>query len=145
MADYKRVPIDSISESPGLQPKIDENLIGLMQSAYEGRTPVYFGAIPAAIIVPFDIDYRPDLHPIGKQVISTYYEERKQVHLHHLLVSPLGICFIVSDHYISLFAALKGRAEYLPCWILGESENTFVKDLQGPIAQDDIPKILGWE
>ena len=143
MTEFDRVPIDSIHIDSELKPQMDEHLLELMDAAMAGNLPVFFGAVPISHVVPFDLDYRPDKHPIGAQAIDAFLEDWKQGRYRHLLVYPRGIWFVVSDHYISLFAALRGRVEYLPCWILGKPENAQIKDLQGPIAEADIPKILG--
>lgn|GEM_PF-3692089 len=45
---------------------------------------------------------------------------------------------MVSDDYISLFAALRGLPDYVPRYILGRPENPHIRDLQGPIRQQDV-------
>lgn len=145
MDDSTRVPIEAIHAHPDLTPRTDNVLLGLIEQALDGRLGVYFGAVPVGRVVPFDLDYRPDRHPIGASAIDTSLEEWKLGNFRKLLVYPRGCWFILSDNYISLFAALRGNVEYLPCWILGKPETGLSKDVQGPIALADVPKIFGME
>jgi len=139
----KTVKVKDIHIDPTLSPKTDEEWMHLAEAATKGRLPVYFAAIPLILCVPFDLDYRPDLHPVGKQAIEQAKLEWKQNNFHNLIVYPRGKWFVVSDDYIQLFAALEGRPDYLPCFILGKPDNDLLRDVQGPIAIEDVPKILG--
>ena len=104
---------------------------------------MYYGEVPIGQLVPFDLDYHPDKHPIKSKLIDTFVEEWKQGHFRKMLVYPRGAWFVVSDDYITLFAVLRGRPDYVPCWILGEPEHDQLENVQGPIAQADVRKILG--
>ena len=143
MTSSQRLPLDSIQCSPGLTPKHDERLMELMEQANAGKLPVYFASVPIGQIVPFDLDYRPDLHPVGTKAISLCIENWKKGEFQYLRVYQRGAWFVVSDDYIQLFAALQGRPDYLPCWVLGKPEHKQLKDVQGPLAQADVRGILG--
>lgn len=141
--DIRRVSVDELHLLPDLTPKDDEVFMRLLDDALKGRLPVYFAAIPLALCVPFDLDYRPDLHPIGKQAIQAAFERGPKGALPPLIVYPRGAWFVVSDDYISLFAALRGGPDFVPCWVVGKPDAEYARDIQGPIAVEELPKALG--
>ncbi len=138
------VPTGGLREF-GSRPKHDERLISLMEQAVTGKLPVYFAAVPLCRIVPFDPDYRPDLHPAGAAAIASVSEDWRQGRFRNLWVYQRGAWFVVSDDYIPLFAALGGRPEHVPCWVLGVPDSGLAKDVQGPISQADVRRMLGVE
>lgn len=140
-----KVKVSDLKIDPSLQPKSDPEWTRLAEGALKGQVPVYFAAIPLILCVPFDMDYRPDLHPIGRQAIQTFIEMAKRQEYKHLIVYPRGKWFVVSDDYIQLFAALEGRPDFLPCIIMGKPENEMIQDLQGPIDPKDVRKVFGLE
>src|SRR5207245_6568166 len=109
-----------------LKPKTDPEWMRLAGVALKGELPIYFAAVPLILCVPFDLDYRPDLHPIGKQAIQQVVEAFKAQHFQNLIVYPRGKWFVISDHYIELFAALEGRPDLMPCWIMGRPDNDMI-------------------
>ncbi len=62
-ANQASIAVSDIHSLPDLTPKHDERFSALLQGAVSGDVPVYFAAVPLALCVPFDLDYRPDLHP----------------------------------------------------------------------------------
>lgn len=54
-----------------------------------------------------------------------------------------GTWFIVSDDYIPLFAALTGLPDYVPCRVLGKPDSTLLRNVQGPIDPEEVPKLPG--
>jgi len=145
MADLqrKRIRVDDLHFHPDLTPKLDELLILLMDDAVTGDVPVYFAAVPLSLCIPFDPDYRPDLHPVGAKAIEAVSAAWQQGEFRQLIVYPRGVWFVVSDNYIALFAALRGQPDYVPCWVLGKPEGDLVKDVQGPIEPSEVAKALG--
>jgi hypothetical protein len=141
--DYATIAPSALHSLPGLTPKHDERFLALLQGAVSGGVPVYFAAVPLAICVPFDLDYRPDLHPVGAQAINQMVEAWNTEKFPKLFVYQRGKWFVGSDDYIPLFAALRGLPDYVPCWVLGEPDSDLVRDVQGPIAPEDVPKLLG--
>jgi hypothetical protein len=137
------VPISTIGTLPELTPKKDDRFSALLQSAVSGDVPVYYAAVPLALCVPFDLDYRPDLHPVGANAISQMAEAWKNGQFQKLFVYQRGKWFVVSDDYIQLFAALTGLPDYVPCWVLGKPESDLVRDVQGPIASNEVSRLLG--
>jgi hypothetical protein len=137
------IAISDVHSLPDLTPKHDERFSALLQGAVSGDVPVYFAAVPLAICVPFDLDYRPDLHPAGAQAISQMTEAWNKGQFTKLFVYQRGNWFVVSDDYVTLFAAIGGLPDYVPCWILGKPDSDFVRDVQGPIASKDVPELLG--
>lgn len=142
--EQMQIPPSNIHSVPELTPKRDERFLQLLQSAVGGKLPVFYGAVPLPLCVPFDLDYRPDLHPAGAGAIKQVIKDWEDNHLHHMFVYPRGRWLVVPDDYVTLFAALSGLPDYVPCWILGKPDNELIKDLQGPIAPDEIPRLLGW-
>ena len=140
-----RVPISQLKIDPELKPTTDAKFIELLKDAVNGTVPVNFARVPLAICVPFDLDYRPDLHPITSSAIRQIGEQVRQGHAPTVFVYPRGKWFVVADDYIPLFAALEVRQEYVPCWILGTIQNTLVRDIQGPLNPEDFrTRVLGW-
>lgn len=139
----KRLKPEDVSVGPSWRPNDDPTFDLLLGQAMKGITPVYFGAVPLALCIPADPDYRPDAHPIGAQAIEATFQEGARGNFSSLIVYPRGRWFVVADDYIPLFAYLRGSPDYVPCWILGKPDNELVKDLQGPIAPTDVPKALG--
>ena len=131
-----------INES--LVPKKDELFIDLLRQAIDGKTPLYYGSVPIGLCIPFDPDYRPDTHPIGMQAIDQTYNDALAGNMQPLFVYQRGYWFVVSDDYITLFVALRGLLEYVPCWIIGMPNHDLVKDIEGPIAKERILRILGF-
>ena len=142
---FKRDQIrtSSINIDLNLCPNKDSTFDRLFEQAMKGETPVYFGAVPLALCIPADPDYRPDMHNIGAQAIEIALNDAKRGNFHNLIVYPRGIWFVVSDDYIPLFASLRGLPDYVPCWILGKPNNELVKDLQGPISVTALPQAFG--
>ena len=140
-----RVKASDLKIDPSLQPKSDPEWLRLAEGALKGQVPVYFAAVPLILCVPFDLDYRPDLHPVGQQAIRAFIEMAQRRKFQNLIVYPRGKWFVISDHYIELFAALEGKPDLLPCFIMGKPENEMVQDLQGPIDPKDIRKVFGLE
>ena len=138
-----RTPVSELRLIPDLVPKHDERLSELMQQALAGKVAIYFAAVPVCLCVPFDLDYRPDQHPIGVAAVRETAERWRNGHFQNLLVYQRGVWFVIADDYIPLFAAISGMPDYVPCWILGKPESDHVKDVQGPLAQKDVCRILG--
>ena len=107
-----RGDIHSLSE---LTPKHDERFSALLEGAVSGEVPVYFAAVPLALCVPFDLDYRPDLHQVRAMAITEMTEDWSKGQFQNLVVYQRGKWFVVSDDYITLFAALTGLPDYIPC------------------------------
>jgi hypothetical protein len=143
LSNQANLAVSDIQALPELTPKQDEQFSALLQGAVSGDVPVYFAAVPLALCVPFDLDYRPDLHPVGAKAISQMTEEWSNGQFQKMFVYQRGKWFVVSDDYIVLFAALPGLPDYVPCWVLGKPEGDLVRDVQGPIASNDFARLLG--
>lgn len=137
------IAVSDIHCLPDLTPKRDEQFSALIHGALSGDVPMYFAVVPLALCVPFDLDYRPDLHPIGAKFISQMTEAWSNGRFQNMFVYQRGSWFVVSDDYIVLFAALLGLPDYVPCWVLGKPEGELVRDVQGPIASNEVAKLLG--
>jgi hypothetical protein len=142
---YVKVKPSDLQFLPGLTPKHDERFSALLNGAVSGDVPIYFAAVPLDLCVPFDLDYRPDLHPVGKQAIAQVFSAWSNGQFQNLFVYQRGKSFVVSDDYIPLFAALRGQPDCVPCWVFGKPDSDLARDVQGPIVQEDVLKILGFE
>lgn len=142
--DHERIRVADLHVSPDLCPRRDDHFARLLERALANEVPVYFAAIPLAWCVPYDIDYRPDLHPAGAAAIEQAVRDARAQKFPPLIVYPRGVWFVVADDYIPLFAALRGRPEYVPGLILGEPPQAVgLADLQGPLAPDVARRALG--
>lgn len=129
---------------PDLTPKTDERFSHLLSQALDGQIPVYFAAIPLALCVPFDLDYRPDLHSVGAEAIKQAASDARQGKPRKMFAYQHGYWFVVPDDYIPYFAALTGLPDYVPCFILGQPEHDLIRDLQGPIDPISFRQLLGF-
>jgi len=127
---------------PGLSPKMDQHFLNLLESAVAGTTPVYFAAVPLALCVPYDLDYRPDLHPVGEAAIQEAVSRAERGDFGKIITYQRGAWFVVSDDYIPLFAALLGLPDYVPCWVLEKPHSDLVRDVQGPIRATDVQRLV---
>jgi hypothetical protein len=142
----KRVPVSELRIDPQMAPKRDERFVELLRAAVKGETPVYFAQIPLLLCVPFDLDYRPDLHPVTASAIRQIAEQVRKRHSPALFVYPRGKWFIIADDYLPFFAAVEERLEYVPCWVFGAIENPLVEKIQGPINPKEFrTDVLGWK
>lgn len=82
---------------------------------------------------------------MGRQTITQVFGAWSNGQFQNLFVYQRGKSFVVSDDYIPLFAALRGRPDYVPCWVFGRPDSDVARDVQGPIVQDDVLKTLGLE
>jgi hypothetical protein len=140
----RSVPTKDLQCHPELMPKRDDTFMQLAERALKGELPVYFAAVPLAQCVPFDLDYRPDRHPVGRQAIQSTAQEGARSNFTKMIVYPRGAWFVVADDYIPLFAALLGHPDYVPCWVLGKPEADYAVDIQGPIDTQGVRSILGF-
>ena len=139
------IAIKDLKSDPSLTPAMDGKFQDLMIECIQGRTPVFYATVPLCQCVPFDTDYRPDLHPVGKQAIEQTMDQWRKGNFKPLIAYQRGRWFVVSDDYIALFAALNGRPDYVPCWIMGKPDCEGPTDIQGPIALAEVKKVLGLE
>jgi len=137
------VKASDIHFDPDLTPARDETFMRHLENALNGTEPIYFAAVPTSICIPFDQDYRPDLHPVGAAAIKLAAEQASNGEHQKLITYQRGYWFIVSDDYIPNFAALTGLPDYLPCFILGKPDHPLVRDLQGPIDPSYFKKHVG--
>ena len=137
------MPVEKLGAIPGLVPKYDENFVRLLTEAVGGRVPVYLAGVPLMLCVPFDLEYRPDLHPVGAAAIRGIMKEAKLGRVAPMIAYPRGKWFVIADDYIRLFAALRSRSDYVMCWILGKPDNDGIRDVKGPVEVEDVPRALG--
>jgi hypothetical protein len=134
----------SLHVNENLKPQTDEIFMYLLEQAIRGGVLVYYGAVPFDLIRPYDTNYNPEAHLAGKAAIQKVMEAWQAGHFAHSWVYPRGDHFILADDYITYAAAKKGKPDFLPCWILGLPTATGVKDVQGPIATEDVRSLLGF-
>jgi hypothetical protein len=127
---------------PGLTPQRDERHMQLLEEAVAGTLRIFFAAVPLGLCVPFDLDYRPDKHPVGAAAIRDAFEQAKAGSFPKMFAYQRGAWFVISDDYIPLFAAMAGRPDYVPCWVLGKPDSELVKDVQGPIDPASVKTLL---
>ena len=138
------IKLSELHNLPGLTPRRDETFMRLLEEAAAGRAEVYFAAVPLGLCVPFDLDYRPDRHPVGQSAILNAFEQASAGSFPKMIAYQRGAWFVISDDYIPLFAALAGLPNYVPCWILGKPDSDLVKDVQGPIDPASVKALFGF-
>jgi hypothetical protein len=138
------VKSSEIREMPDLTPPKDPVLTYLFSKAAEGHLPVYFAAIPLDLVRPFSTEYDPRQHPIGRQAVDAMKRDWREGKFSNLWVYPDGSSYVMADDYIPFYAAQEGQPDFLPCFILGETEDSRIKDLQGPIQVSSVRKALGF-
>jgi hypothetical protein len=138
-----KIKLGAIQNLPGLTPLRDQRLMELLAGAVAGKVPLYFAAVPLGLCVPFDLDYRPDRHPVGEAAIREACEQANAGAFPKMFAYQRGAWFIISDDYIPLFAAVAGLPDYVPCWVLGKPDSELVKDVQGPIDPASVKNLLG--
>ena len=109
---------------PDLTPKMDERFSQLFDEAMDGRVPVCYAVIPLALCIPFDQDYRPDLHPAGKEAIRQFADEARKGKHKFMWAYQRGYWFVISDDYMPYFAALSGLPDFVPCFVMGDRNTT---------------------
>ena len=137
------VKLSDIGTIEELTPARDEVLLYLWKQALDAKVPVYYAAVPMHLIQPFQKDYDPRKHPAGRAAIQAITDAWRKNEFQCVWLYPRGDKFILSDDYIIYFAALAGKPDFLPCWILGHPDHPEIKDIQGPISPDNVRKLLG--
>lgn len=142
----KKIETDSISPEglPGLRPLEDSTFLYLLEQAVEGKMEVYFAAVPFNLVQPFDEKFNPSLHPAGAAAINQTIMAWSKGHVQPCWVYPRAGKFILSDDYITYYAAIEGQPDYLPCFIVGNPQQEGVKEVQGPLSKDLVLKHLGF-
>jgi hypothetical protein len=139
----ERMDHAEIEALAGLRPLFDPVFDHLYRGACKGLIDVYFAAVPMGLIRPFDPDYDPGKHPIGKNVIAEVVAKWSEGVLPQCWVYQKGDHFVLSDDYIIWEAAKVGEPDFLPCWILGKPISSELRDVQGPVDQSDVAALLG--
>jgi hypothetical protein len=134
----KHIDINSLNVDPTLRPNYDSRFSVLYDKAMKKEIPIYFAPIPLSLCIPYDVDFRPDLHPIGKQVMAEKREQALSGQVALMYVYQRGFWFVVSDDYFTFFAALFGNPEFVPCYILGEPSHPLLDDVQGPFNPENL-------
>jgi hypothetical protein len=139
-----RVSVDEIDALLGLRPLRDDILGYLLQRALDGLVPVYFAAVPRTLIRPFDPEYDPAKHPVGAAAIEQTMAEWRAGRFPHVWVYPSRDEYVLSDDYIPWAAALRGRPDFLPCWVLGYPSVPGTVDTHGPVEQQRVRSLIGF-
>jgi len=137
-----KFPLSDLHIDPTLCPAKDELFMSRMMDVMKDRLGLYFAAVPLSLCIPFDQDYRPDLHKIGAPAIKQAAEVARAGNHPNMISYQRGYWFVISDDYIPYFAALTGLPDYVPCFILGEPEHPLIRDVQGPL--ENAGRYLGF-
>ena len=129
--------------NPEWQPPGDPVFQYLLQEAAMGWVQVYFAAIPLSRIKRFAPTFRPESTKDSAAVVAAIMERWRAGDFNKIWVYPKGDLFIASDDYFTLAAAEKGQPDLLPCWVLGELKTGIAEQVQGPMDQSAIAKMLG--
>ena len=132
--------VNSNPKSQALKDPIFQNLLKL---ASEGKIPTYYGEIPKRFIWPFDEYFDPYSHEEGMievQVMLDLIDDREPP---VIWVYPKYGMFIMSNDYHAFAAFHEADKEYLPCFILGDSDSHEIRDLAGPLNKEYVAKFMG--
>ena len=135
--------LEKLQISGEFNPAMDERWSQLSLRCSSGEVPVYHALIPLGLLVPFDIDYRVDQHPVGQAMIQEANERAQQGKFIRPIVYQRGYWFVVSDDYPALYSSVAGMPDFVPCFVMGEIDHPLILDTH-PIAQDDVPKLFGF-
>lgn len=127
----------------GLRPLYDPTFAHLAQRALKGDLRVFYATIPRQLIRRFDPDYDPRGHPIGRVVVDEVKQDWQKGNWEPLWVYETVGEFVMSDNYIQWAAAEEGQPDYLPCWVLGRPSIEGSIEIQGPIAVQEVRRLLG--
>jgi len=121
-----------IESLAGLRPLFVPVLHHLIERAVSGHVDVYFAAVPRPLIRPFDPDYNPARHPVGRSAISEVHAKWRSGDFTAIWVYPKDNEFIMSDDYITWEAVKEGAPDFVPCWILGKPDLERRQGFEGP-------------
>jgi len=128
---------------PELRPKNDEVFLYLAERSLRGEEPVFFAAVPMEKIVPFDSEYDPEAHPVGREAVKAVMQSWEQGQVMAAWVYPRADKYVLSDDYIILAAARHGKPDYIPCYIVGRPLYEGVKDVQ-KLSPEAVREALGF-
>lgn len=140
----KYINPDKIRVDPTLRPNYDNRFTEYYGEAIEGRIPVYYATVPVQLLIPFDPDYRPDKHPVGMKSIEAMQERWEQQNFSAIYAYQRGFWFVVSDDYISLFAAMMNNYKTVVCLVMGELNHPQVTEFQ-LIPKGEVRRAFGLE
>lgn len=129
--------------NPDWVPPSDQVFQYLMREAALGSVPVYYAEIPLTRLKRFAPTFHPEKTKDGEKVVTAIMADWRAGQFARMWVYPKGELFIVSDDYFTLAAGESGDPDYMPCWVLGMAPKGAAKNVQGPIDQKEIRKMLG--
>jgi hypothetical protein len=131
--------------NPDWVPPTDPVFAYLLREAVSGSGAVlvYYAAIPLVRVVRYEPSFHPEDTEHGDAVVQSIMDDWRQGKFAKVWVYPKGDLFVLSDDYFTLAAAERGKADFLPCRVLGRPSETVAKDIQGPIAPEGLRKMLG--
>lgn len=115
----------------------------LLQEALYGHLPIFFAAVSLPRVRRYAPDFRPERTEEGPAVVQQIINRWRKGDTPYCWVYPKGELFILSDDYFTLAAAELGQPDFIPCWVLGHPSPDGAKDIQGPMKQMDMRKMLG--
>ena len=139
------IPLNQIASIPELTPPKDPEFARRLDAVWSGAMPMYYATVPVTLLRPFSSEYDPSKHPIGVQMIERVMRDWSGGQMKYMIGYEQDGAMIISDHYIVLAAIQRGQPEYVPVWVMGKPSLAGLMDVQGPIMQSDIPKLLGFE
>lgn len=137
-----RPEVDDLDVTPSLQPLRDYTLLYLRARALDGVVPVYFAAIPRAVIRPFDAAYDPAAHPAGKGAVAHTEAAWREGIFPRVWVYPCNDSYVLGEDYITWAAVQRAQPDYLPCWVLCYPSIPGAIYIQGPIGPPGVRKVL---
>jgi hypothetical protein len=128
----------------GLQPLFDPVFDHLLENAIQGRVEVYWATVPVQIIRPYDPDYDPTKHPVGRLGVDAFDRAWRLGNSTPVWLYQKGSEFVLSDDYVVWEAVKALHVESVPALILGKPVHEGLRDIVGPLDQAAVRNALGW-
>ena len=139
----KYIDRDSIKVDPAMRPNYDERFTRHYEQALLGEIPTYFAEVPTKLLVPFDVDFRPDKHPMGIKTMEAMAKRWQKGDFSAIYAYQRGFWFVVSDDYNAMFTAILNNYGTVVCLVMGELNHPMVTKFQR-IPPDEVSQAFGF-
>lgn len=137
-----RVPVESIHPDPDNHPPQDDALIALLMDLANGRTKMFWAAIPLRYVRPFSPTYKPMSWAPWEQLFNEYVERIKNNKFPPLLTYQVGDFYVLSDDYAQYYAYLECDSEYAHCYVIGAPRGDHAAKVR-PATEAETKRQLG--
>lgn len=140
--EFEYVDPEVLLANPAMVPREDLELTRRLKAALDGELEVNMAVLPLGLLVPYDLDLRPDLVPEGRYVIEQIMKNADKGQFVPMIVYQRGYWFIAGDDYPILFAHVRGMPDLVQCVVLGAVDHPLVQQVQ-PVPPEHVRRALG--